>query len=79
MDELEAFAGALCEADTGFEKAKRVVRGGGKTSGVERALLAQFRESCASVDPDLPPARLGVVFLLRVLEALAGFSTLPLS
>ena len=46
---------------------------------MERVLLEQFLESCASVDPDSPPACLGVVFLPRVLEALAGFSALPSS
>ena len=32
LDELEIFAGALCEAGIGFKKAKRVERGGGKAS-----------------------------------------------
>ena len=32
LDELEAFSGVLCEAGIGFEKAKRVERGGGKAS-----------------------------------------------
>ena len=45
---------------------------------MERALLAQPPESCTSVYPNSPPARLGLDFLPRVLEALAGFLPLPL-
>jgi len=78
LEQLEASMGALCAVGIAYEKAKRVAdNSGGKTNEVEKALLAQFPESCTSVNSNSPPAHLGKRFLPTMLEALVAFSIQP--
>lgn len=83
LDQLEACMGALCQVGIAFERAKRVndaaVAGGNQVNEVEKALLAQFPESCNTLSLNSPPAHLGKAFLPSMLESLVAFSSQPSS
>jgi len=78
LETLEAALGALCEVGIAYEKAKRVAQSG-KDDEIEKALLAQFPETCTSVNSSSPPAQLGKLLLPSMLEALVRFSVQPSS